>query len=357
MSGDDRMSGQVQTVLGPVAPGVLGNVLAHEHLTSLVPGPWLAGGQAEGGPTGALAADEQVNRAVGALSGLRELGYDTVVDLSPYGVVGRSDHGENVALLERISRESGVHIVLGSSTYLDPFSPRWVVEADIDELTARFIADVTTGIGTSSYRAGVLGEQATGLGEITPHEEAGLRAAARAHVETGVGLITHTTHGTMALEQVDILRQEGADLGRVVIGHMDIHPDLVYVRRVLDTGVSVAFDTVGKQHWDFFLTPLSADLSEGEYAKRAYFRPDDARIGALLELERLGYAGQIILSHDLTGAEVALNPETHGQWGYRYLGAVFLPEALRRGLDPAAAQAMVRDNPLRLLTMTRAGGA
>src|SRR3546814_3851803 len=95
-------------------------------------------------------------------------------------------------------------------------------------MTERFVEDAE-GDGRM-VAAGIYGEQATGLEEITPHEEKCLRAVARAHRRTGLAISTHTTHGTMGLEQLDILAEEGADLDRVVIGHMDIQPDPDYVR-------------------------------------------------------------------------------------------------------------------------------
>lgn len=349
------MSSFVQTVLGPVSPDVIGRVMHHEHLVSLVPGPWLSGGRNRVEHTRATTADsavieDQVAHAAGALSGLKAFGYDTVVDLSPYDVAGRSAMGENVDVLRTISERSGINIVAGSAVYLEPYSPLWSREMALDDLTERFTRDVTLGIGNSDVRAGILGEQATGLGHITAHEEKCLRAAARAQADTGVALITHTTHGTMALEQVDIVTQEGADLERVVIGHMDIQPDLDYVLRTLDTGVNIAFDTIGKQYWDFVLEPGPVDPPDGELAKRAYFRSDASRVSRLVELVESGYGPQLLLSLDLTGAEVYLNPDTHGQWGYSYLGAVFLPNAIDAGLDPGWADVLVRDNPLRLLT-------
>lgn len=348
----------VQTVLGPVDPATLGKILHHEHLTSLVPGPWLSGGRPETladphtlvvPPTDPAYVDDQVSQAVGALSGLKDLGFDTVVDLSPYSVVGRTALGENLHLLQRVSEQSGVHIVAGSSVYLEPYSPAWTAEASLEEMTERFTGDVTTGIGSTSIKAGVLGEQATGLNEITAHEEKCLRAAARAHLATGVSLVTHTTHGTMALEQIQILNEEGADLSRVVIGHMDIQPEFGYLLKVLDTGANIAFDTIGKEFWDFVLEPGPAHPAEGEFSKRAYYRSDASRARNLAELADRGYAGQILLSQDLTGAEVYLNPGTHGQWGYNYLGAVFIPMVAEIGLTKAQADLMLRDNPLRLL--------
>src|SRR6185312_15031685 len=120
---------------------------------------------------------------------------------------------------------SGVHVVAGSSVYLEAFSPAWAVQADLREMTERFVADAGAGIGSSGVPAGIFGEQATSLDRITAHEEKCLRAAARAARESGLALTTHTTHGTMALEQLEILRQERVDLSRVVIGHMDTRAD------------------------------------------------------------------------------------------------------------------------------------
>lgn len=349
----------VQTVLGPVEPTQLGRVLHHEHLTSLVPGPWLSGGRHETmtdpdtlavPPDDPAYAEDQVEQAVGALSGLRRLGFDTIVDLSPYSVVGRTALGENLPILQEISRQSGMHIVAGSSVYLEPYSPEWATLATVEQMTERFTRDVVGGIGSTSIRAGILGEQATGLGVISEHEEKCLRAAARAHSATGVSLITHSTHGSMALEQVAILREEHVDLSRAVIGHMDIQPELDYVVSVLDTGVNIAFDTIGKQFWDFVLAPAPTRPPEGELAKRAYYRADTSRASRLVELVDRGYAKQLFLSQDLTGAEVYLNPKTHGEWGYGYLASVFIPMALELGLAQADADLMLHENPVALLT-------
>ncbi|GII97904.1 phosphotriesterase-related protein [Sediminihabitans luteus] len=346
---DDAASvaGTVQTVLGPVPASDLGRVLHHEHLLSLTPGAWLSGG----GDDPALIAEDQVERAVGALRGARAAGVGTVVDLSPYGVVGRDERGENVVRLQEISRRAGVHVVTGTAVYLESFSPVWTVEASLDDMTARFVRDAARGIAGTGVRAGVLGEQATGLDVITAHEEKCLRAAARAHAETGLALVTHTTHGTMALEQVELLRSEGVDLARVVIGHMDTHPDTDYVRRVLDTGVHVAFDTIGKQLWDFRVEPLPADLPDGPMLKDAYHRSDVTRADRVAALVAEGYGERVLLAQDLTGEEVSLNPGTHGVWGYGYLTGPFAAMLRERGVGEDAFETMLTTTPARLLAV------
>lgn len=333
------MTGSVTTVLGPVPAEQLGRVMPHEHLLSLTPGPWMTGG----------VADDPVERAVAALSGLRDLGFGTVVDLSPYGVVGRDADGANASLLPEIAKRSGLNIVSGTALYLESYAPGWAKSANVDALALRLVRDATYGIGASGVRAGVFGEQATSLGEITAHEEKCLRAIARAHRETGLSIMTHTTHGTMALEQLDILTDEGVDLDRVVIGHMDTQLDIDLVRRVIDAGARVGVDTVGKEHWDFFLAPEPDSRPEGAYVKHAFYRSDEGRADLVAALAAEGLASRILLAQDLTGAEVWMNPATLGVHGYSYLGAVFVPMLRERGVSDADIDLMLIANPASVL--------
>lgn len=332
---------EVMTVRGRVDHTELGRVMPHEHLLALAPGPWLAGGE----------GDDRVALAVSALSGLRQRGFGTVVDLSPYGVVGRDAEGDEMHLLIEISELTGMHIVAGASLYLEAYAPRWAREADIDELARRFIADARSGIGGSGIRAGIFGEQATSLDAITPFEERALRAVARAHTETGTAIMTHTTHGTMAHEQIDVLISEGADLDRVVIGHLDTQLSIDFARSVLDRGALIAVDTIGKETWDFFLEPV-ADRSDGEFSKRSFARSDRGRADLVAALVADGYGDRLLLAQDLTGAEVWMNPMTHGRHGYAYLFDIFLPMLTERGVSAEAIDEMTIATPARLLGAT-----
>jgi predicted metal-dependent phosphotriesterase family hydrolase len=331
----------VNTVLGPVAPERLGRVLTHEHLLSLLPGPWLSGGTRDSG----------ADVAVEALMSVKNHGFGTVVDQTPYGILGRDSASRSADVLREIADRSGLNIVTGSAIYLEPYSPSWALDASIDEMLRRFVADASADTQGLTAAAGIYGEQATGLGHISPHEEKCLRAVARAHRETGLAISTHTTHGTMAIEQLEILSEEDADFDRVVIGHMDIQPDPAYVRRVLKSGVSVAFDTIGKQFWDFVLEPQPMSQPEGEFGKRAYFRSDESRARLIAELVSEGWANRILLAQDLTGAELHLNPSTQGRFGYSYLGAVFVPMLRSEGVSEAEIEQMLTANPAALLSL------
>ncbi|MCK9911467.1 phosphotriesterase-related protein, partial [Microbacteriaceae bacterium K1510] len=76
----------------------------------------------------------------------------------------------------------------------------------------------------------------TGYNRITPLEEKTLRAVARAHHETKAPVHSHTEAGTMALEQIELLRSENVDLRNVSFGHMDRNPDPYYHEQVARTG-------------------------------------------------------------------------------------------------------------------------
>jgi phosphotriesterase-related protein len=88
---------------------------------------------------------------------------------------------------------------------------------------------------------------------------------------------------------------------------------------------------------------------DGEFEKKAFHRSDAGRADLVAALVAEGYADRILLAQDLTGAEVWMNPDTHGVHGYSYLGAVFLPMLAERGVTEADIDRLVAANPARVL--------
>lgn len=331
--------------MGEMPVSQLGSVLIHEHILSLTPGRGIA----------ALGGDHhdnyRIEAATSALLRAKQSGINTVVDVSPHGVVGRDQNSQNVSLLKQIQLNTNVNILVGTGTYIDEFNPSWVSEISLSNLVDRYITDIVHGISGTDVKASLIGEQATGLNHISPNEEKCLRAAAKAQFLTGVALMTHTTHGTMALEQIGILEEEGVDLSKVIIGHMDINPDLDYVKRVLDSGANIAFDTIGKENWDFFLRPQSRYETEGDFTKDGHSVPDSVRADRLSQLIQSGYVNQIVLSQDVTGAEMFMNPETHGNFGYAYLKEKFVNVLESHGVSKEQFDQMIIENTKRILSL------
>ena len=132
------------------------------------------------------------------------------------------------------------------------------------------------------HKAGMI-KLATGNDPISKHQEKIFRSVVNTHLETGVPILTHTNSGKQALEQVEMFDKLGADLGHIVISHMDKCKDVDYNRAVLETGVYVDYDSAfrwkeGEENWTYkLLTNLLADFPDQivmgmDAAKNVYWR-------------------------------------------------------------------------------------
>ena len=134
---------------------------------------------------------------------LKTLGVSTFVDPCPIEL------GRNPELAAEVAEATGMHIICATGLYTNRLGILvYFRQRSIDEIAEIFKRELTEGIGSSGIRAGLI-KCATGLNEITRHEEKCLRAAGRAHKATGAPILTHTESATMGNEQLDILASEG----------------------------------------------------------------------------------------------------------------------------------------------------
>ena len=358
--GDKR----AMTVLGPVASGELGTTLTHEHLLfdqiAYVRGPVDA--------EAAMYDDEKVEiRHLGALRRrpalipdngrnydpylasremklFKEAGGGTVVDVSSKGL------GRDALGLKKIAESSGVNIITGCGYYKVAGHPPDMAERSVEDLTAEIVHELESGIGDTGVRPGVIGEIATGSPlytvprdvwdlrdhvDMVPNEEKVLRAAGRAHIETGAPVSVHIYNyrpNRMAHHALDILSSEGADLERVAICHLDTRPDPDYVASVADRGAFVEFDTFGMEQYN------DIDLTQ---ALR-----DTERIKLVMDTIERGYVDHILLSQDVCWKTLMVE---YGGWGYAHLSKHIEPRLLKAGASAEDIHAMRVANPTRWL--------
>ena len=55
--------------------------------------------------------------------------------------------------------------------------------------------------------------------------------------------------GKLGHEQVDVFKKYNVDLNKVILSHIDLSGDLEYMKSLLDKGVNIAFDTIGKNNY------------------------------------------------------------------------------------------------------------
>jgi predicted metal-dependent phosphotriesterase family hydrolase len=306
----------IQTVDGSVEPDALGLTLTHEHVFLEM---WADDGKGYMGQT----RDEDVLAA--ELEAFRDAGGTCLVDQTPGGA-GRDPLG-----LRRLSARSSVKIVLGCGWYTEPYYPAGddLARRSVPDIAAQVIGEIRDGFGDTGVRPGIIGEIGASQGWISPLEERVHRAAARAQVQTGWPLATHTLYHSTGAAQMALFDEEGVDPARVCIGHCDTFPSLDYCRSVAEWGGYVSIDNIGHQ--------------EGDHEDRV------RRV--VLGLLDAGYATQVLLSQDV--GQVSELRSSGGR-GYTYLIENFLPALRASGVDDATIHTLTVANPRRWLTITPA---
>jgi phosphotriesterase-related protein len=228
----------IRTVLGDIVPDQLGVCYAHEHIiidpsyTTVVEDGFRL---------------EDVDAAVRELLEFHTIGGRAMIDSMP------CDAGRNVLKLAEISRRSGVHIVCPTGLHLEKYYDpgHWGNFYTEEQLASLFIAEITTGIDAHDYNGPLVSRTPHRAGlikiataeTITARQQKIFAAAAAAHRATGCPILTHTEQGTLGLEQVTMLQNQGVDLGHVVLSHLDRKPDMAYHREILSTGVCAEYDS------------------------------------------------------------------------------------------------------------------
>lgn len=302
------LSGRVMTVRGPVDPEQLGNTLSHDHL--------IVDGWGLRQLYDAILDDEAI--AIEEMKRFRAAGGGTVCDPTNIGL------GRDPAALQRISEASDVHVLMGAAWYREMVYPSYIVEEMPDELADRIVAEFADGVDGSGIRPGFIGEIGTERGHITPAVERVFRASARAHLRTGAPIMTHTTHwGELALEQLDLLAEEGVDPAHVVISHLGDRRGI---------------------HWWLPIAERGAWMDIDNLAFVGGYAPLEFRADNVAELCAEGLVDQIMLSNDICElGQLA----AYGGVGYANVIENFLPLLRSRGVSEEHIQQMTVSNPAR----------
>ncbi|OWR32638.1 phosphotriesterase-related protein [Saccharibacillus sp. O23] len=327
----------IRTLDADISPQELGFTYSHEHIVCR-PAYWSERGEDD------LLLDDPEKSLLDVMD-FKNLGGQTIVDATAV------DYGRDVPAVYGIMQRSGVKIVgtagfnksfLWDASIKEELRPligdyrtyaEWIDASSINELADFVIREVEEGLEGTPFRAGQV-KFGTGYNRITPLEEKTLRAVARAHHETKAPVHSHTEVGTMALEQIELLRSEKVDLEFLSLGHMDRNPDPYYYEQIASTGAFLSFDGIAK----------------------IKYAPESTRIALILDLVRKGYADQILVSGD-TARKTYYKHYDYGPGLEHIVGKWvprFIDEAGRAGLD---GEALIRkffvDNPARCFAFKR----
>lgn len=168
-----EISGKAQTVLGAMPPQELGVTLTHEHLfVDLTLGLRRAGYEPSEAtvrglfyqpvalenrwwiayhPTGNLdnlvLQNEEV--AIREASFYKRAGGGTIVDMS------NSAMGRDPLALARVSRATGLNVIMGSGYYVPATHPADMDSKTEEDICEEIVREVTVGVGDTGIRAGI----------------------------------------------------------------------------------------------------------------------------------------------------------------------------------------------------------
>ena len=332
---------EAQTVLGPVPVDELGITLMHEHLL-VDASPWfrepeeaskraIAHGPVRMEVLGDLRNDPFLSidncrlldeeAAIEETSRFQQAGGRTVVDPTCRGI------GRDPKALQRISRATGLHVVMGAGYYLEPSHPGYVAGMSVEAVAEEAERDVTEGL--DGVKAGIIGEIGISK-DFTPEEEKVLRGAARAQGRTGVPLEVHLPgwerHG---LRVLDTVAEEGGHLDRTVLCHMNPSgEDLEYQAAAAQRGAWLEYDMIGM---DFYYADQEAQSPSDEENARAIRRLRDADL-----------LDHVLLSQDVF---IKIQLVRYGGTGYAHILDHFVPRLGRHGFTVEEIEQLLVDNP------------
>lgn len=308
----------IETVLGKIDPTEIGATDAHDHLIRKGGIEVITNGSNFDMP------DEQ--KALEELELFKRVGGNTLVEMTPIG------SGRCIESLRSISKESGVNIIATTGFHKSEFYDRshFLWKYDTATLSDLLIKDVIEGIDVYDYagpivkrsegRAGVI-KAACSLQSITAVEEKELEAAAIASKETGAPISLHLEKGTMALEAINILLENGAAPSNIILGHIDRNPDFYYHREIASQGVYLIYDG----------------------AARVKYYTDEVIAELIHKMVDAGFENQLLMGADLGGKSYFRSYE--GGPGLGYNLGVFVPRLLASGLDQSVVNKIIIDNP------------
>ena len=250
---------------------------------------------------------------------LYEKGVRNVIELSNRGM------GRDIAYMARVAKESGINVLCATGFYKEPFFPEEVYTLTEEELTNLMVREIEVGIEGTEIKAEVIGEIGSSVNVFEEAEQKVFRAAIEAQKRTHKPIITHTSLGTLAMEQIAMFKEKDIDLDKIIISHVDLSGDVEYILGIIRQGVNVAFDTIGKIN----------------------YQSDELRAEMLKRICDEGLSHKVLLSMDITRKS---NMLFKGGIGYAYLLDNFLPRLRKAGVKEEEIRNMTEKNIRRIFS-------
>jgi phosphotriesterase-related protein len=232
----------IMTVKGEIPAEQAGIILTHEHILVDFTG-------ADSIDNRRWNREEVMTKALPFLKEASQLGCKTFIDCTPAYL------GRDPLLLRLISDSTRLNIVTNTGYYGasgNKFMPAYAWSESVDELAARWIDEWENGIDDSGIRPGFIkiGVEGDRLSEL--HRKI-VRAAARAHLHTGMTIVSHTGLASLAFEQISILSEEHVSPEAFVWVHAQSEKDISNHLKAASQGAWLSLDGIDEDNASEYL--------------------------------------------------------------------------------------------------------
>lgn len=299
--------GCFRSVLGDVDVEEMGKTYTHEHVYC---NPYTA----KIDPSLAIT---DIESSIEELKRFKEAGGNTLVEGTAI------DYRRDPQKLAYASKQSGVHLIATTGYYLYDHNPKSLEKMTAEEIAEKFIYEIQEGMDETGLRAGQI-KCAVSIRFIHQNERKCLEAAAIAQKKTNAPIWIH--HGGMlGIEILRILDEAGADLSKVVLGHMDRNPDPYEYKKIAKMGSFLSIDNMA----------------------RVYRYPIQTNIDMLGDLINEGCLDRIVISADF-GRNNYFEANGGGP-GFTYILKHFIPRLQESlGLTKEDIQKIIVENPKKI---------
>lgn len=261
-------------------------------------------------------------KAIIEAEAFRRAGGRTIVDLSPYGSMGRNPQG-----LLHVAQKVGVNVIMSVGRYSEPTMTVYEKQKSVADLVGQFLDEFLNGVEDCGIKPGLL--KVGFVDKLDKEAElCSLRAAGRVQGQVGCALSVHPHIWEPDSHQIlDILEAEGCDLRRVILCHQDFLGDQVdYLDSLVKRGAFLEFDTFGSG----LLNDPMWQLTEAQKIRNVQ-----------RQIER-GNLAHLLISGDMC-LKVMLS--SWGGAGLVNLPLNTLPAMKAAGISDEALQILVEENP------------
>ncbi len=294
------------TTLGPRQAADLGLILSHEHIFANFD-------SLDHAAAGDVTVADVLRHVGPYLSAAKAAGVTALVDATSLGGARRAD------ILRDVSAAIGLPVVVATGIFREPWIADSVAQHGEDGLKELMVQEIIEGVEDSGVRAGWI-KLRSGDDALSSAQTVLVRAAARAGIDSGVAIGSHTVAGSVAARQVDVIEEAGYAASRFIWIHAQVEPHFAWNLELARRNVWIEYDGIGD-------SPA-----------------DEVYIDRILRMWDAGYGDRILLSQD-RGWYDPIKPGGGVVKPYTYLTATFLPKLAVAGLGEEQIRQMTVRNP------------